>query len=85
MQMETVKIDFGKTVGTIKPMHSVNNGPATSRGITNNETYRAAGIPYARIHDAAFYAGYGGEHIVDVHAIFPDFGAQTTRPPMISP
>lgn len=80
MQMETVKIDFGKTVGTIKPMHSVNNGPTTSRGITNNETYRAAGIPYARIHDAAFYAGYGGEHIVDVHAIFPDFGADANDP-----
>ncbi|MBR5587055.1 MAG: hypothetical protein IKW02_03740, partial [Clostridia bacterium] len=28
---------------------------------------------YARNHDASFCSAYGGEHTVDVHAIFPDF------------
>ncbi len=77
--MKTVKIFENKNVGKVKPMHAVNNGPvykfAADRGITNIEAFREAGIPYARNHDAAFHEHYGGEHIVDVHAIFPNFDA----------
>jgi len=61
-------------IGTIKPMHAVNNGPAKSR-IDNCDTYRAAGIPYARNHDASYCEEYGSEHCVDVIGIFPDFDA----------
>ena len=75
--MNQVTVNFDKTVGVIKPMHAVNNGPvykfAEDQRITNIDYFRDAGIPYARTHDAAFYATYGGEHIVDVHAIFPNF------------
>lgn len=75
--METIKIDFSKNVGKIKPMHAVNNGPIYSDGVEqvreNFTTYKAAKIPYARTHDASFCAEYGGEHCVDIHAIFPDF------------
>ena len=81
--MSIINIDFNKTVGDIKIMHAVNNGPVIAgkdqtRG--NQDDYRAARIPYARTHDAAFYAGYGGEHTVDVHAIFPDFDADECDP-----
>ena len=38
-----------------------------------NTFLKAAKIPYARNHDASFCPAYGGEHSVDVHAIFPDF------------
>ena len=76
--MSTVKIDFEKQVGKIKIMHAVNNGPVVAgkdqkRG--NEKYYKMARIPYARNHDASFFSGYGGEHSVDVHAIFRNFDA----------
>ena len=92
-----VTIDFGKTIGKVKPMHAVNNGPSCTldgsgmgwdshaRDQTkirngNLAEFRAAGIPYARTHDASFYPTYGLEHTVDVHAIFPDFDADPYSP-----
>jgi len=82
--METMRIDFAAGCGPVKPMHAVNNGPvykfAEDQRITNIDSYRAAGIPYARTHDAAFFATYGGEHTVDIHAIFPDFDADPCDP-----
>ncbi len=73
------QINFTKSMGRVKPMHAVNNGPVYKHGedqrLTNMDTYRAAGIPYARNHDASFYGAYGGYHTVDVHAIFPNFDA----------
>ena len=64
-------------------MHAVNNGPVVAgkdqtRG--NQEYYRRARLPYARTHDAAFYSGYGGEHTVDISAIFPNFDADVNDP-----
>ncbi len=77
--MENVRINFNKTCGKVKPMHAVNNGPvykfASDQRITNIDAFRDAGIPYARTHDASFCSAYGGEHTVDVHAIFPNFSA----------
>lgn len=80
--MEQLNINFSKVNGKIKPMHSVNNGPAGSkvRGTSNAEAYAAAGIPFARNHDASFYSGYGGEHTVDVHRIFKNFSADEHDP-----
>ncbi len=75
--MTTINVNFKNTVGAVKPMHAVNNGPvykfASDQRVTNIDAFREAGIPYARNHDAAFYSTYGGEHTVDVHGIFPDF------------
>ena len=79
----SILIDFGKINGKVKVMHAVNNGPHVSRGDQcrgNQETYRAARIPYARVHDAAFHSQYGGEHSVDIHAIFPNFDADVNDP-----
>lgn len=76
--MSTVKIDFSKEVGKIKVMHAVNNGPnvaGTDQKRGNEKYYQMARIPYARNHDAAFFSGYGGEHSVDINAIFPNFDA----------
>ncbi len=75
--MNQITVNFAKTKGAIKPMHAVNNGPvykfAEDQRITNIDSFRDAGIPYARTHDASFNSTYGGEHTVDIHAIFPDF------------
>lgn len=77
--MNNIYIDFSEKTGVVKPMHAVNNGPvykfSADQRITNIDTYREAGIPYARTHDASFYATYGGEHTVDISAVFPDFNA----------
>ena len=80
--MQAVKVNFAKICGKIKPMHAVNNGPAGSRvrRTGNFEDYEKAKIPYARLHDASFYSGYGGEFSVDVHRIFPDFNADVNDP-----
>ena len=78
--METIKFDLSKTCGKFKPMNAVNNGPvhkrhAVDQARSNLLDFKAARIPYARNHDAAFNAGYGGEHTVDISAIFPNFDA----------
>ncbi len=77
--MKKIAVDFSQKTGVMKPMHAVNNGPVYKFGsnqrITNIDAFRDAGIPYARNHDAAHYSAYGGEHTVDVHAIFPNFDA----------
>lgn len=81
--MQHITVDFSKNNGVIKPMHAVNNGPAGSRtrGIKGNiDLYQAAGIPFARNHDASFFSGYGGEHTVDVHRIFKRFEADENDP-----
>ncbi len=80
--MANIIIDFEKISGPVKPMHAVNNGPLapTVRGTSNFELYKAAGIPFARNHDASFYSGYGGEHIVDVHRIFKNFDSDENDP-----
>ncbi len=79
-----ITVDFAKVCGDVKPMHSVNNGPAykfaSDQRITNMDHFREAGIPYARTHDASFCATYGGEHTVDINMIFTDFDADPTDP-----
>ena len=85
--MAQIKVDFRRIVGEIKPMHAVNNGPTAKSpnpnswgSHSNMREYMAAGIPFARNHDASFYSGYGNEHTVDVHAIFPNFDADVHDP-----
>ena len=80
--MDTIRVsaDFSAVIGTIKPMHSVNNGPASIRGNGNDSYFRDAAIPFARNHDANFAPAYGAPHTVDILAIFPDFDADENDP-----
>ncbi len=82
--MDEIKLHFAEELGAIRPMHAVNNGPVykftEDQRITNIDAFRDAGIPYARTHDASFYSSYGGEHTIDVHAIFPDFSKDENDP-----
>lgn len=82
--MISTKIDFSKITGKIKTMHAVNNGPIRAQDVQqireNFSAFKAAKIPYVRNHDASFCAGYGGEHTVDIHAVFPDFNANPYDP-----
>jgi len=77
----TLTVDPERVLGPVKPMNAVNNGPVQPRrGPGNMEAWRAAKIPCVRNHDASFYSGYGAEHTVDVHAVFPDFSRDPSDP-----
>lgn len=68
----------------IKPMNAVNNGPIRASEVEqtrgNFDEYKAARIPFARNHDASFRSEYGGEHTVDINAVFPDFSKDPLDP-----
>ncbi len=78
----TVRTDH--IIGKIKPMNAVNNGPAYTEGdsqdATNLPACKAANIPFARTHDVSIDYNFGGEHTVDVLAVFPDFDADPRDP-----
>ncbi|MBQ7936291.1 MAG: hypothetical protein IJ333_08135 [Clostridia bacterium] len=82
--MNKITVDFKRAIGKMKPMHAVNNGPvhkfAEDQRVSNLQHFIDAGIPYMRNHDASFCSTYGGEHTVDVHAIFPHFDADPLDP-----
>lgn len=79
-----LSIDTKKIVGEIKLMNAVNNGPKRPLNIDQNTSnfyaYRDAHIPFARTHDASFCSPYGGEHCVDILAVFPNFDANVNDP-----
>ena len=78
-----IVVSPGETVGPIKRMNAVNNGPR----INNKEQvytgttgyFKAANVGYSRNHDAAGYGAYG-EHVVDISIIFPDFSKNPDKP-----
>jgi hypothetical protein len=79
----TILVNPEKITGTVKCMNAVNNGPIKERNDQcrgNMRYWKAAKIPFARNHDAAFCASYGGEHSVDIQAIFPDFSKDVNDP-----
>lgn len=81
--MSELIFDLNASAGRIKPMHSVNNGPVKARATqarSNFDTFKDARIPFVRTHDASYFSGYGGEHTVDVHLIFPNFDADENDP-----
>ena len=81
--MAQLNVHRDVVLGPVKPMHCVNNGPFKARTDQvrgNFEAYKALEIPYARNHDASFFAGYGGPHCVDINAVFPDFARDENDP-----
>ena len=78
-----ISVNSSKTLGPVKFMNAVNNGPTKPRADQskgNFETYKALKIPYARIHDANWSSAYGAPHTVDITAIFPNFDADPADP-----
>ena len=80
--MSEVSIRFDEKKGPIGPINAVNNGPVPRGRHTggNVDSYAAAEFPYARTHDANILYNYGGPHIVDITAVFPDFSADENDP-----
>lgn len=65
-------------VGKIKPMHAINNGPTAGTSTLLWDTFKRAGIPYARLHDTG--GCFGGTHYVDIPNVFPNFDADEFDP-----
>ncbi len=78
-----VTIFADATIGPIKRMNAVNNGPRINNAeqvYTNTTGYfTAANVGYSRNHDAAGVGAYG-EHVVDISIIFPDFSKNPDNP-----
>ena len=82
--MASIQIGLDTTLGKIKPMNAVNNGPVgviiPSQNRNNFDAYKAARIPYCRNHDASEWIDYGGEFVVDIYSLFPNFDADPYDP-----
>lgn len=71
MKKCNINVDSEKVVGTIKPMHAVNNAPSWNN-VELLKTMQDAGIPYSRLHDSLMASC---DRFVDLPKIFPDFEA----------
>ena len=81
--MRTIVVSPANTLGPVKPLNGVNNAPIRPRAYqsrSNFAAYKAARIPSARTHDSVFYSGYGGSHVADISAIFPEFEKDENDP-----
>lgn len=75
--MDNIFVDFSKQRGKIKPLHGINNGPITNYGFMDtSDEYRAAGIPFVRLHDC----NSPRPDRVDIPQVFPDFDADPGDP-----
>lgn len=72
-----VRVDFSTTIGAIRPLHGVNNGPITRGENADLSGYHAtAGFPHTRLHDVH----WPHPDVVDVSTIFPLFHADPDDP-----
>ena len=74
--MGKVNVSFAETLGRIKDMNSVNNGPDGEFDYGSYDAYKAARIPFARLHDSAL----NWRHTVDIIHVFPNFDADENDP-----
>lgn len=74
---ETLRIDFARTIGEIRPLHGINCGPVCDGGLVDlTQFYKELRVPLVRLHDCH----WPHSDVVDIHTIFPDFDADPTLP-----
>ena len=76
-----IAIDFAKSIGPVKPVHSTGQGPMLSGKAPDFSMFRyfkEAGVPYARLHDVG--GRFGGGLYVDIPNLFRDFEADENDP-----
>ena len=77
--MNSVFIDFEKSVGKVKPMHAVNNVQSMPYDFYGGlDRLAEAHVPYARLHDTG--GAYGGGCYVDIANVFRNFDADEQDP-----
>jgi hypothetical protein len=76
-----IYIDFTKSIGPVKPMHSTGQGPLLRKLMPDFSMFRylkEAGVPYARLHDVG--GMFGGNLYVDIPNLFRNFDADENDP-----
>ena len=71
-----IEIDFARSTGPMLSLHGVCNSPLRISGV--QESFKEAGIPFMRTHDAC--GAFGGAHYIDIPNVFPDFSKDETDP-----
>ena len=75
--MDTIKVDFSKRTGPLKPVNGIDNGPVCFGSlIDSSKYYKQAAFPYCRLHDT----NYPHPREVDIPTIFKDFNADPDDP-----
>lgn len=77
--MAEIRVDFSKSIASIKALHGGGQPPTTSNA--SNEYFHyltEAGIPYSRLHDVG--GAFGAGKYVDIPNLFRDFDADETDP-----
>ena len=70
--MKQLKVDFSQSLGPIKAVNGVNNGPLTCNFSQDARPYfKEARIPFSRLHDTEYPFGSG--EFVDVSCLFKNF------------
>lgn len=77
--MATVRIDTGKQIKKMKPLHGGGQPPIGGKDMTEYFHYvTEAGIPFSRLHDVG--GPFGGNRFVDIPNVFRNFDADETDP-----
>ncbi len=76
--MTNIKVDFGKTIGKIKPVHGVGQPPLSGVSTGHFHYLSEAHIPYSRLHDVGSW--FGKNMFVDIPNVFRDFDADENDP-----
>lgn len=74
----TVRVDFTRTVGGMKPMHGVGQPPCLGWNYELFHYLTEAGIPFSRLHDMGGH--HGANSYVDIPNLFRDFDADEANP-----
>ena len=75
----TVKVDFSKETGPVKPVNGVGQPPMIGMNDYPMFHYlKEAGIPFSRLHDVG--GAYGRNIFVDIPNLFRDFDADENDP-----
>lgn len=77
MSAQTVIVDVSRPIGTIRPLHGVNNGPVGYGSLVDvSPHYTDVGIPHVRLHDS----NWPHPREVDIPQVFPNFDADPEDP-----
>ncbi len=83
-QGSLIKVDCQESLGTIRSLQGVNDGPVPwNQAYDFSAYYRDMGVNWVRLHDLHGPIGdWDGEWVgaVDIHRVFPDFNADADNP-----
>jgi hypothetical protein len=76
-QRPLVTVDAARTMGTIKPLQDVGEGPLLMRGsVDETPYYQALGVKYVRLHDVPWVY----DNVQDTNYVFPNDSADPAKP-----